>query len=87
MFDHKSEALAWSITAENAEMREELRRQELLATQISLENAEADTKRLDWAMPILTGKAVYPNDEVVKLSRQLIAGKDGREAIDGAMAT
>ena len=40
-----------------------------------------DTARLDWVMPILTEQIIYPND----LSRQLIDGKTGREAIDGAM--
>lgn len=85
MFDYKSESLAHSITAENAEMREELLKQELLATQISLENAEADTKRLDWAMPLLCGD--QPGDAVaVDIGVQLVVGKDGREAIDGAMA-
>lgn len=84
MYDYKSEALAHSITAENAEYREEQLRQELLATQISLENAEADTKRLDWAMPILTGEKGAV--EVEHLYRQLLEGKTGREAIDGAMA-
>ena len=85
MFDYKSESLAHSITAENAEMREELLKQELLATQISLENAEADTKRLDWVMPLLCGD--QPGDAVaVAIGGQLVVGKDGREAIDGAMA-
>lgn len=42
----------------------------------------ADKKRLDWVMPILIEQIIYPNDP----SRPLIDGKDGREAIDGAMA-
>lgn len=83
MFDYKSESLAWSITAENAEHRESLLKQELLATQISLENAEMDTKRLDWAMPILTGEK--GGVEVESLCSQFLEGKTGREAIDGAM--
>lgn len=40
-----------------------------------------DTARLNWVMPILTEQIIYPNDP----SRQLIDGKTGREAIDGAM--
>ncbi len=87
MFDYKSEALAYSISLENAEMRESLLKQELLATQISLENAEADTKRLEWALPLLTGSSGAEDDAKTNaLVIQLIAGKDGREAIDGAMA-
>lgn len=85
MFDYAQGALAYRITAENAEMREAQLKQELLATQISLENAEADTKRLDWVMPLLCGD--QPGDAVaVAIGGQLVVGKDGREAIDGAMA-
>ena len=84
MFDYKSESIAWSITAENTEMRESLLKQELLATQISLENAEMDTKRLDWLRRC--GAADQPGDAVaVAIGGQLVVGKDGREAIDGAM--
>ncbi len=46
MFDYKSESLAHSITAENAEMRESLLKQELLATQISLENLRVVTPEM-----------------------------------------
>ncbi len=42
MFDYKSEALAWSITAENAE----LLKQELLATLITLENLRVVTPEM-----------------------------------------
>lgn len=46
MFDYKSESIAWSITAENAEYREELLRQELLATQITMENLKVVTPEM-----------------------------------------
>ena len=46
MFDYKSEALAWSITAENAEMRGSLLKQELLATLITLENLRVVTPKM-----------------------------------------
>ena len=46
MFDYKSESIAWSITAENAEMRESLLKQELLATQITAENLRVVTPEM-----------------------------------------
>ncbi len=46
MFDYAQEALAHSITAENAEHRESLLKQELLATQISLENLRVVTPKM-----------------------------------------
>ena len=46
MFDYKSESLAWSITAENAEYREELLRQELLANSITMENLKVVTPEM-----------------------------------------
>ena len=46
MFDYKSEALAHSITAENAEMRESLLKQELLATQITADNLRVVTPEM-----------------------------------------
>ncbi len=46
MFDYKSESLAHSITAENAEMRESLLKQELLATLITLENLRVVTPKM-----------------------------------------
>ena len=46
MFDYKSESIAWSITAENTEMRESLLKQELLATQITMENLRVVTPEM-----------------------------------------
>ena len=46
MFDYKSEALAYSISAENAELREDLLRQELLVTQITMENLKVLTPKI-----------------------------------------
>ncbi len=46
MFDYAQEALAYRITAENAEMREELLKQELLATQITMENLRVVTPEM-----------------------------------------
>ncbi len=46
MFNYKSEAIAYSITAENAEMRESLLKQELLATQITMENLRVVTPKM-----------------------------------------
>ena len=46
MFDYKSESLAWSITAENAEYREELLRQELLANSITFKNLRVVTPKM-----------------------------------------
>ena len=46
MFDYLYEARAWSITAENAEMRESLLKQELLATQITAENLRVVTPEM-----------------------------------------
>ena len=46
MFDYKSEAIAYSITAENAEHRESLLKQELLATQITMENLKVVTPEM-----------------------------------------
>ena len=46
MFDYKSEALAYSISLENAELREEQLKQELLATQITAENLRVVTPEM-----------------------------------------
>ena len=46
MFDYKSESIAWSITAENAEYRESLLKQELLANIITLENLRVVTPKM-----------------------------------------
>ena len=46
MFDYAQEALAHSITAENAEHRESLLKQELLATQITMENLRVVTPKM-----------------------------------------
>ncbi len=46
MFDYKSEALAHSITAENAEYRESLLKQELLANSITFKNLRVVTPKM-----------------------------------------
>lgn len=46
MFDYKSEAIAYSISLENAEMREAQLKQELLATQITAENLRVVTPEM-----------------------------------------
>lgn len=46
MFDYALEAKAWSITAENAEMREEMMKQELLANSITFKNLRVVTPKM-----------------------------------------
>ena len=46
MFDYAQEALAYRITAENAEMRESLLKQELLANSIMMENLRVVTPEM-----------------------------------------
>ena len=46
MFDYLYEARAYSISLENAELREEQLKQELLATQITMENLRVVTPEM-----------------------------------------
>lgn len=46
MFDYAQEALAYRITAENAEYRESLLKQELLANSITMENLRVVTPEM-----------------------------------------
>ena len=46
MFDYLYEARAYSISLENAELREEQLKQELLATQITMENLRVVTPKM-----------------------------------------
>ena len=46
----------------------------------------ADTARLDWVLPVICGAdSTEINSRTMQLAMQLIAGKDGREAVDAAM--
>ncbi len=45
-----------------------------------------DTQRLDWLIPVITGEDTpETNVRTLQIGRQILRGKSGRDAIDGAM--
>jgi len=85
MFDYKSEAIAWSITAENAELREEQLRMQLAACGVAAMQNTEDSKaeRLEpyscgWSASYgdvcrAVDREVALRDQVEQLRQELLA--------------